>query len=171
MPNDPFQENQSPALYTLSSINEQLLIDCISLKTKPPPSPPSRSPPAAGGRLALKPRTRPDPLALRLPEPTPGPVHPAGGALEEQRPAAADASTRFARRGRAARRPAPGVLPARPARGHPAPSCGPSPARRAPARTEGRARLPAGRGAQTERGARLGDAGRGPSCQAPTAWA
>ena len=50
MPNDPFQENQSPALYTLSSINEQLLIDCISLKTKPPPSPPSRSPPAAARR-------------------------------------------------------------------------------------------------------------------------
>lgn len=57
-------------------------------------------------------------------------------------------------------RPAPaGSLPARPACGRPALSCGPSPARYAPARTGGRTRLPAGRRQQTARGTGFGDAG------------
>lgn len=155
-------------------INEQLLIDCISLKTKPPPSPPSGSPPAAA-QWTRSPRPR-------APRPPRSPCTPAPRASSWTRAPRLTLGRSNAREPQAPALPCgagpgaaeprtPGSLPARPACGRPAPSCGPSPARRAPARTGGRARLPAGRGAQTARRAGLGSAGRGPSGQATAAWA
>lgn len=84
MPNDPFLKKTT--VYTLFSINEKLLIDCIFLKSKPPPSPPSRSRPAAA-RWMRPPRPaaphppgpsalRPDPFHSALPNLLPSPRPP-----------------------------------------------------------------------------------------------
>lgn len=90
------------------SINEKVLIDCISLKTKPPLSrPPDRGPQQQGGRPPA-PHPPGPPHSAQTPfcplSRTSSPARaPAGGAGREQRTGAADLGRCCAGRGRVAR--------------------------------------------------------------------
>lgn len=166
-----FLRKPKPRPLLQPSINEKLLIHCVSLETKPPLSRPTgRGPRQHGGHP--QPRTA-GPAALcpdRLQLPPSRASASARGAARRGRSRTAGPQTGAgAVRGGAGLRgsPAPRVrahwpaisLPARPASGRPAPNYGRSPARHAPARTGARARLPAGRGVRTARGAGLGGVG------------
>lgn len=118
-----------------------------------PHRPPAPQPPAPAPQRSARTPSAP------LPRSPPRPAPPAGGVRHEPHVGAAHRALAAGRAaGRAAPRtpgqaPTAGSLPARPARGCPAPSCRPSPALRAPARTGGgpASLQDAGRRARAER--------------------